>query len=155
MSNRIKGKVVFESNLKAVLKATQEIIDRGLEQCGMEAVDLTARDAPSKSNPYLTGRGTPVDTGRLKNSITWAVQDKHGGGSKGQGESVPYGPAPQNVLVIGTNVEYAEVIEEGSYNRRAYHMLRNALTDGADRFERIMTVNFEAANANNLDGFWK
>lgn len=148
MSDSIDCKVTFESNLQAVLKATQDAVDRGLEACGMEAVTLTHRD---KAN-----NGTPVDTGRLRNSIAWAVGGEHGGGGDGAGgEDAPSGAAPKDTLVIGTNVEYARYIEEGSYGRHAYHMLRNALVDGADRYERIIKASLEAANASDPGSFWK
>lgn len=118
--------VTVKSNLKQVLQASAEAIDRGLMACGMEAVTLTHRD---KNN-----NGTPVDTGRLRNSIAWAVADQSGGGT----DAGNTGTVPNGVLVIGTNVEYARYIEEGTYNAHAYHMLRNALVDGADRYEKIL-----------------
>jgi hypothetical protein len=137
--SRISASVTLKSNKKEVLQAAQESIDRGLMACGMEAVTLTHRD---KDN-----NGTPVDTGRLRNSIAWAVADKSGGGGDGTGgESDPMATPQKSTLVIGTNVEYAKYIEEGTYNRKAYHMLRNALADGADRYEKIIKANLEAAN---------
>ena len=120
--------MTFESNLKQVLQASDAAIERGLMACGMEAVTYTHRD---KNN-----NGTPVDTGRLRNSIAWAVADKSGGGTDAESA----GTADKGTLVIGTNVEYARFIEEGSYGRHAYHMLRNALVDGAKRYEQIIAA---------------
>lgn len=134
MSDNITAKVTFTSNLKITLEACDEAIQRGLEAAGMRAVTYTHRDKASG--------GTPVDTGRLRNSIAWAVGNASGGGD----DAGAAGTAPKNVMVIGTNVEYGRYIEEGGYNRHAYHMLRNALTDGADEYERIIKANLEAAN---------
>lgn len=137
--SKINASFTLKSDKKEVLKASQEAVDRGLEAIGMRAVGYTMRDKDAG--------GTPVDTGRLKNSMTWAVKDNYGGDGDGNaGLSVPFEDAPTNTMVLGTNVEYAKVIEEGGYNRKAYHMLRNALTDGADRYEKIMKANLEAAN---------
>ena len=130
--------VRFVMNLKdEVIKASDEAVNRGLEAIGMEAVTMAFRSTEKG--------GTPVKTGNLRNSITWAVADKHGGGKQGQGGlSEPLGTPDDKTLVIGSNVEYARVIEEGGYGRHAYHMLRNALNDGKDRYEKIMKAALEA-----------
>ena len=137
--SKVTASVTFEeNNRKLIEKAAAEVVERGLAAIGMEAVTLTHRD---KAN-----RGTPVDTGRLRNSIAWATQNDSGSGSDGQGgESSPKSKPPAKTLVIGTNVEYGQIIEEGSARIRGSHMLRNALTDGADRWEAIMKANLEAA----------
>ena len=125
-------------NRKAVIKAKNEAVERGLQAIGMEAVTLTFRD--------VNNRGTPVKTGRLRNSITWATQDGSGGGAGGEGgESDPMAEPEKETLVIGSNVEYAQIIEEGTSKRKARHMLRNALTDISDRAEKIMKASLEAA----------
>lgn len=144
MSKHTVAKVTLTSNRKEVERATEEAIQRGLAAIGMRAVTYCHR-------PKQQG-GTPVDTGRLKNSIAWATADHEGyvytytdDHEKAYTDSAGSG-LDKTTLVIGTNVEYGRVIEEGGYNRHAYHMLRNALTDGADEYERIMKANLEAAN---------
>ena len=67
-------RVDFTDNSDEVLAAMQAAIERGLEAIGMNA------ETYAKQN-------TPVDTGRLRNSISHAVDD--------------------NAAYIGTNVEYA------------------------------------------------
>jgi len=57
----------------------------------------------------------PVDTGRLRSSITWRAD------SDAQGISV----------VIGTNVEYAVYVEVGTSTQAARPYLRPALQAGA------------------------
>lgn len=139
--SKVTAKVTIESNVAEVLAASEEAVNRGLMAIGMEAVTLTHRDKDSG--------GTPVDTGRLRNSISWAVAGESGGGGDGEGgdDAGAAGTPPKNTVCIGTNVEYAKWVEEGGYNRHAYHMLRNALVDGSDRFEAIMKANLEAENA--------
>lgn len=128
----------LESNLKQTLKASNEAIERGLEAIGMRAVTYTHRP---KSQ-----RGTPVVTSRLKNSIAWATQNNSGGGGDGTGgdDAPPGGGADPRTVAIGSNVEYAQIVEEGSAKRKARRMLRNALTDGLDEYKKILQASLEA-----------
>lgn len=73
--------VEFDDNSKAVLDALKNAVERGLSACGGRAVGYAQSDVP-------------VDTGRLRGSITYAVE----------GED----------CYIGTNVEYAPYIEFGT-----------------------------------------
>lgn len=134
MAKKSEFHVTFESNLPEVKRASAEAIERGLAAIGMRAVTYTHR-------PKEQG-GTPVDTGRLRNSIAWATQNQSGGGD----DATSNGGADTNTVVIGTNVEYGQIIEEGSARRSAAHMLRNALTDGADEYKKIMQAALEAGN---------
>lgn len=73
--------IEFDDKSEEVLKALQNAVERGLKACGEVAVGY-AQDK------------CPVDTGRLRGSITYAVD----------GED----------CYIGTNVEYAPYIEFGT-----------------------------------------
>lgn len=130
-------KVQVQSNKREVQRLTAEAIQRGLESAGMEAVTLTHR--------LKEQGGTPVVTGRLKNSIAWAVGNASGGGKDGGGEDKPLGTVEDGVLVIGSNVEYAELIEEGRQGGGGAHMLRNAINDVAPKAEKILKASIEAA----------
>ena len=70
-------KVEFNNNSEQVLSAMGKAVERGLE-----AIGLTA-EGYAKEN-------TPVDTGRLRNSISHAVED--------------------DAVYIGSNVEYAPFV---------------------------------------------
>ena len=122
----------LKSNRKEVLRGSEEAVERGLAAIGMRAVTYTHR-------PKERG-GTPVDTGRLRNSIAWATASQGGGGT----DAPSGGGADDRTVVIGTNVEYGEAVEEGTSNRKPAHMLRNALTDGSDEYARIMEASLKA-----------
>lgn len=94
-----------KDNTKEVLSALEKAIERGLE-----AIGLTAEGYAKKE--------TPVDTGRLRNSISHAVEDKS--------------------AYIGTNVEYAPYVELGSRGRDGKHMLQRAATEHTDEYKRLM-----------------
>ena len=122
----------LKSNRKEVLRSSEEAVERGLAAIGMRAVTYTHR-------PKERG-GTPVDTGRLRNSIAWATASQGGGGT----DALLGGGADDRTVIIGTNVEYGETVEEGTSKRKPAHMLRNALADGADEYARIMEAALKA-----------
>ena len=122
----------LKSNRKEVLRGSEEAVERGLAAIGMRAVTYTHR-------PKERG-GTPVDTGRLRNSIAWATASQGGGGT----DAPSGGGADDRTVIIGTNVEYGEVVEEGTSKRNPAHMLRNALADGSDEYARIMEAALKA-----------
>ena len=77
---------------------------------GLEAIGLTAEGHAKKE--------TPVDTGRLRNSISHSTDDE--------------------AAYIGTNVEYAPYVELGARGRKGVHMLQRAATEHADEYKKIM-----------------
>ena len=97
-------KVDYKDNSKQVLTAMEKGIKNGLE-----AIGLTAETYAKKA--------TPVDTGRLRNSISHAVD----------GEAV----------YIGSNVEYAPYVELGTSRAKAHHMLQKAATAHSAEYKRL------------------
>lgn len=103
---------IIENNKDEILGELDEAIDRALEAMGLQA------------EAYVKAACTAVDTGLLRNSITYAL---HGQGAatasykadnpkKGQPSSGSYsGVAPNepHTVFIGTNVEYAPYVELG------------------------------------------
>ena len=91
---------------------TQEVLD-ALEKAkkrGLEAIGLVAEGHAKKI--------TPVDTGRLRDSISHATDDE--------------------AEYIGTNVEYGPYVELGSPTIKAHHMLQKAATEHTDEYKRLM-----------------
>lgn len=92
----------------------------------------------------------PVDTGRLKNSITYAIagQSPHvtsykadtddGNGGSYSGTAAPdKGGSPRSVY-IGSNVEYAAAVENGiSGKQTGKHYLRLAITDHIAEYKNL------------------
>ena len=95
----------FKDNTDEVLAALKRAKNRGLE-----AIGLTAEGHAKKE--------TPVDTGRLRNSISHATDD--------------------DAAYIGTNVEYAPYVELGARGRKGVHMLQRAATEHTDEYKRLM-----------------
>ena len=95
----------YKDNTDEVLAALERAKKRGLE-----AIGLTAEGHAKKE--------TPVDTGRLRNSISHETDDE--------------------AAYIGTNVEYAPYVELGARGRKGVHMLQRAASEHTDEYKRIM-----------------
>ena len=100
--------VKFVDNSKQVLSDFEKAIEVGLEAIGQTAEGHAKLDCP-------------VDTGRLRNSISHAVSGKD--------------------AVIGSNVEYAPAVEFDDHKKHITgkaHFLRDAATTHNDEYKRIM-----------------
>ena len=95
----------YKDNTDEVLSALERAKRRGLEAIGLTAEGYAKRE-------------TPVDTGRLRNSISHATDDE--------------------AAYIGTNVEYAPYVELGARGRQGVHMLQRAATEHTDEYKQIM-----------------
>ena len=95
----------YKDNTEEVLSAMKKAVERGLEAIGLAAEGHAKKE-------------TPVDTGRLRNSISHAVEDK--------------------AAYIGTNVEYAPYVELGARGRDGKHMLQRAATEHTAEYKRLL-----------------
>ena len=95
----------YKDNTDEVLSAFESAKKRGLE-----AIGLTAEGHAKKI--------TPVDTGRLRNSISHTTDDE--------------------AAYIGTNVEYAPYVELGARGRQGKHMLQRAASEHTDEYKRLI-----------------
>lgn len=94
-----------ESHVGEVLSALDVSTYRALETIGLVA----ERYAKKKC---------PVDTGRLRNSITHETDS--------------------DTVYVGTNVEYASYVELGTHRQRAKPYLKPAMVDHKKEYERIL-----------------
>ena len=95
----------YKDNTDEVLSALEMAKKRGLESVGLTAEGYAKKD-------------TPVDTGRLRNSISHATD--------------------YEAAYIGTNVEYAPYVELGARGRKGVHMLQRAASEHTDEYKRLM-----------------
>lgn len=126
-------------NKELVLQATDQQIEMALIAIG------------AKMESHAKALYVPVDTGRLKNSITFALAGgpaqissygPDGGGDDNQ--SKPYsGTAPADPggkvrsVYVGSNVEYAEVVEVGTSGRVGKHYLRQAVNNHTEEYKNL------------------
>lgn len=97
---------IFTSHAKEALAAMAEAKARALEIIG------------GKAESYAK-KLCPVDTGRLRNSITHAQYD-------------------ENTEVIGSNVEYAPYVELGTSRKGARPFLRPAAEGHTSEYKQII-----------------
>ena len=98
--------IIDENDIGKVKAISDQDIRRALEQCGM----LWETDAK---------KITPVDTGRLRNSI-----EHHQEGD--------------DTMVVQTNVEYAIYVHEGARGRRGRPFIRASGQQDVQRFKQII-----------------
>ena len=97
---------VTQDNSAEVIESKNAAVIRALEAIGLQAEGYAKLKAP-------------VDTGRLRNSITHSL-------------------APEEEAVyIGTNVEYAPYVEYGTRRTKAQPYLKPAVQDHAEEYKRI------------------
>lgn len=106
--------VVITSHIGEVKAELAHRIPTILEALGIEAEGNAVTE--------ITELGA-VDTGRLRGSITHATD--------------------QDSAYIGTDVEYAQYVELGTYKMAARPFLRNAITKYTDDYKRIIQSGLE------------
>ena len=97
-------KVDYKDNSQQILSALEKGKHNALTAIGSTAETYAKQE-------------TPVDTGRLRNSISHAVD----------GEAA----------YIGSNVEYAPYVELGTSRAKAHHMLQKAATEHSAEYKRL------------------
>lgn len=107
--------IKFTDNSAEVLSALEKATHNGLTAVGMTAERYAKND-------------TPVDTGRLRNSITYEVRDD------------------EQAVYIGTNVEYAPYVELGTSIMAARPFLRPAATEHGEEYKGIMEATMKSAD---------
>jgi hypothetical protein len=125
----------YKDNSEEVLSLLDRAILRGFEAIGMEAEGF-AKDDPSM----------PVDTGRARNSITYAlsgekphIQSYSGDNGEEGGEYNGEADGKKGEAVfLGSNVSYFPTIELGGKNMTARHVLQRAATEHKERYKWLM-----------------
>lgn len=100
----MKAEVSIESNAAEIKAAKDAAIERALEAIGLQAEGNVAMLAP-------------VDTGRLRGSITHEVEG--------------------DTVYIGTNVEYAPYVEYGTSKTKAQPFLKPGIQDHMSEYQSI------------------
>ena len=127
--------IEYRDTTEEVLSALEAAIKQGNEAIGMTA----ERHAKKKC---------PVDTGRLRNSITYALAGeethvksyKANKGGKDRETYTYEGTADGEKgsdVYIGKNVEYAVFVENGARGRTAGHFLQDAATGHTDQYKKL------------------
>lgn len=106
--------VIREDNSEQIANAIHKAVAAALEEIGLAA-------------ERFAKRACPVDTGRLRNSITHALN------------------MDEEAVYIGTNVEYADYVENGTSRRNGVYFLRGAAQNHGQFYGNIMKKHLENA----------
>ena len=121
---------ILTSNVKEALNGLPGKKDKALEIIG------------GKAESYAK-KLCPVDTGRLRNSIVYVTAGS-GGSKGGLGEPArpedmsPHSTPDKGTVVIGTNVEYAEIIELGGSKQAPKGYLNPAMQRHIKEYRQIL-----------------
>ena len=136
--------VTVTDNSRKYLSALQFATLRGLETIGLTA----EKHAKKKlTREVYTGNKPYKLTGRLRNSITFAISGEHANiqsysGDHGEPGGTYSGRAPKDknmAVYIGTNVEYAIGIEIGTHRKAGgVHFLQDAAQNHSEEYKQFM-----------------
>lgn len=104
--------IVVADNTEQVTSAITSALEAALEEIGLVAEGYAKKLCP-------------VDTGRLRNSITHAIS------------------TDEKATYIGTNVEYAPYVHEGTSRHKGTPFLTDAATQNVDRYRSILKKHLE------------
>ena len=128
--------VTIQDNSAEVSAEIKSALLRGLETCGLVAEGYAKKL-------------TPVDTGLLRNSITYAISGEEAAidtyeDNEGKNKGFYSGTAPEESsdktksVYIGTNVEYASMVEIGTLKADAQPFLKPAVNDHQSKYRKII-----------------
>ena len=127
-------KVDYKDYSKEILSA--------LEKGKRNALTAIGATAETHAKDNITADDL-IDTGRLRNSITFATGDYLGIGTYTDNKKKKYSDAKarntpkDDEVAIGTNVEYAAYTELGTEKITAHHYLKRAVTEHQDEYKEL------------------
>lgn len=138
--------VTFTDNSGEFLQALEENTDKTLEMLGLQASGYAALE--------LENDPRRIDTGLLRNSITYAIAGKKPakteytadkGDGKGKYQGIMPKMAGERTVYIGTNVKYAPYVHEGHYTTTgkkitANRFLKNAVEKHKEEYKRMLEM---------------
>lgn len=133
--------VKLENNTAKVLGEFGSAMGRALY-----AIGVTAQGDVVKymSKPDFTGRDI-VDTGRLRGSISFVTPDEESGVYDNNADSSDAlsGKGLENTVIIGTNVEYGNYVNNGTSKQKPRHFMENGIKPNWDKYQKMAKDIFE------------
>lgn len=112
-----------------------------------KALTMVGMQAEGDAKIEIESDPRRVDTGRLRNSITWATMKEHStpeptddNPDASDADGLDSSQAEEDAVVFGTNVEYAYEIHEGDPSRKLApnRFLRNAVERNYETYRKII-----------------
>lgn len=136
--------VKLQDNSKLFKEASDEAIDRALYAMGVKAVEGSVDAISGRYNV-----APAVDTGRLRASISFITAGGEKGDSglatppNGKSEDKLSGSAEKNSVIVGSNVEYAEYVHNGTSRMDGRPFLREGIDRTKGDMERQVNKIFK------------
>lgn len=110
------------------------------------AIGVTAQGDIVKymSKPDFTGRDI-VDTGRLRGSISFVTPEEESGvydNNAGSSDALS-GKGLENTVILGTNVEYADEVNNGSKKQKGRKFMENGIEPNWGKYQDLAKDIFE------------
>ena len=135
MSDGMRFTIRVENNSQLALGELEKTTERVLYAIGVKAVEGSV---DAISGKYDTAPA--VDTGRLRASISFITPTKKGDSGQpkpanAQASDELTGTAEQNTVVVGSNVEYAEYVHNGTSKMAGRPFLREGIDKTKDEMQ--------------------
>lgn len=118
-------------NSKEILQAEHAAVERFLNEAGLHL--------SGQAQLELENDPRRVDTGRLRNSISYATSENNGARPAPPAtaeDSEPRSTPEKNTLYVGTNVEYGIYVHEGTQRMAPNRFLRNAFDRNEEQVQQ-------------------
>ena len=137
--------VKLENNSKIVLDEMRKKMEDALYIMGVNSVE-----GASEAISGAGGIAPAVDTGRLRASISFITPTREGVNKVSTKEAAALQPgdqlkgsADENTVVVGSNVEYAEYVHDGTSKMVGRPFLRVGIESVLDKMQRQVQNVFE------------
>ena len=141
----VRISVKLENNSKIVIDEMRAKMEDALYVMGVTSV-AGANEAISGAS----GIAPAIDTGRLRASISFITPTREGVNKVSAEEAAKLkvgdtlkGSADKNTVVVGSNVEYAEYVHDGTSKMVGRPFLRVGIESVLDKMERLVQNVFE------------
>lgn len=131
---------IQDNSLKITAEAGKAM-ERSLYAIGTAAVGDVVKYMSKRD---FTGRDI-VDSGRLRGSMSFITPEKTSGanGNEARQSDALNGKADANTVIIGTNVEYANYVNNGTKKQPARKFMERGIEPNAEKYSRIAKNIFE------------
>lgn len=137
----------FTITVQDLTDKVQQELDKAVER----ALFLMGVNAIEGATIEIGGKGQTdkaIDTGRLRASLSFITPQQQSGANKNkvgqedegekylQPNDVLTGTAEENTVVVGSNVNYASYVHNGTYKKAARPFLHNGIMSVRDKMQR-------------------
>ena len=136
------------SDMQIQLVDNSEAVKEAVKEAAERALTAVGQHIEGEAKEELSNAPKRIDTGLLRNSITYAVSGHQaaiaaysaddGGKAGSYSGTAPSESGGGKAVYIGSNVEYAAYVHEGTVKMAPNRFLKNAVKKNRDQIKRII-----------------